>query len=293
MANNVLVVGSINVDVVIKVKNIPAPGETLHGDEPVFLQGGKGGNQAVSAAHNGADVFMISAVGSDQFGIDAIKSLNQYKVSTDAVQIKPGSTGTAYIYVDQNGENSIVVTAGANGQVDSQFVSQEIKKLGDSNSVVLAQMELPFPAVAQAATTASEIEARFILNLAPAANLDDTTLSICDPLVVNESEAEFLTGVKIQTAADAEKAVATLIQKTKSVIITLGAEGAVFSDGNKFGKLPSKKVQVVDTTGAGDAFCGALAAAFASKMSFESAVQAGLDAGANAVQHFGAQPPIN
>lgn len=291
MSNKVLVVGSINIDVVIRVKNIPAPGETLPGEDPVFLQGGKGGNQAVSAAHNGAQVSMISAVGSDQFGRDAINSLKQYGISTDAVEVKPGATGTAYIYVDESGENSIVVTAGANGKVEAQFVAHRIEKLENEKSIVLAQMELPQAVVKQAAISAEKIGARFILNLAPAIEIDNNLLKACDPIVVNETEAEFLTGEVVDNVDQAKALVEKLATKAKSAVITLGADGAVFSDGSTSRHFPSEKVEVIDTTGAGDAFVGALAAAFANEKTLEEAVKAGLRAGAKAVQHFGAQPP--
>lgn len=291
MLAKVLVVGSINIDVVVRVQNIPAPGETVHGDEPKFLPGGKGGNQAVSAAHNGASAVMISAVGTDDFGKDAIESLSGYGVNVEDVLIKSGSTGTAYIYVEESGENSIVVTAGANAKVDVGEVESQIKKHADENSVILAQMELPTEVVEQAARTAKEIGARFILNLAPAIKINEELLSACDPVVVNETEAEFLSGRSIKNAEEAKVAITEILKTVKSAVITLGAEGAVFSDGNFVQQIPSEKVSVVDTTGAGDAFVGALAAAFANQADLETAVKAGLKAGARAVQHFGAQPP--
>lgn len=288
---SVLIVGSINVDVVIRVNKIPAPGETVHGTDPLYLPGGKGGNQAVSVARHGADAIMIGAVGEDDFGKQAISSLAAYGVATGLVQTAPGSTGAAYIYVDALGQNSIVVAPGANAKVTADSVATEILSHAGKSQVVLCQMELPMPVVEQAAKSAQEIAARFILNLAPAIAITDQLLGACDPIVVNEFEAELLTGQQIQNVEDAALALAKLTKVAKSAIITLGAEGAAFSNGIDIEHLPTKKVSVVDTTGAGDAFVGALAAAFANDSSLREAVLAGLDAGAAAVQHFGAQPP--
>lgn len=288
---SVLVVGSINVDVVIKVKDIPAPGETVHGSDPIYLPGGKGGNQAVSVAHNGARSVMVSAVGDDDFGKDALVSLRAYGVNVDQVETISGTTGAAYIYVDARGENSIVVAPGANGKVKADTIEQRIRNNANADSVILCQMELPLPVVEMAAKTASEIGARFILNLAPAIEIGDELLSACDPIIVNESEAELLSGQSIKNLDDAKATISLLTKRAKSAVITLGPDGAVFSDGAQVQHLPSEKVSVVDTTGAGDAFVGALAAAFANGADFESAVRAGLKAGAAAVQHFGAQPP--
>lgn len=289
----VLVVGSINVDCTVRVSALPKRGETIHGAAPVFLPGGKGGNQAVSVAANGATSVIIGAVGLDDHGLNAMNSLHESGVHTDAVAQKSGPTGTAYIFVEDAGENLIVVTAGANELVSAQEVAEKIQEFGGDEPVVLAQLELPLPAVEQAAETAAELNGRFILNLAPAELITDSLIAKCDPIIVNETEAALLTGKAIANLDDAKQLVAEIAKKAKSAVITLGADGAVFAEKNAtIGiHLPSEKVAVVDTTGAGDAFVGALAAAFSRGENLANAVQAGLKAGAKAVQYFGAQPP--
>jgi ribokinase len=177
--------------------------------------------------------------------------------------------------------------------VTAQEVADKVQEFGGEEPIVLAQLELPLPAVEQAATSAQAMNGRFILNLAPAEIISKELLAKCDPIIVNESEAELLTGKKISSIQDAKQLAAQLAQQAKSAVITLGADGAVFaSRGAELAThLPSEKVAVVDTTGAGDAFVGALAAAFSRGETLDAAVQAGLKAGAKAVQHFGAQPP--
>lgn len=291
MSAKVLVVGSINVDLTIKVAHLPAPGETIHGSEPQFLPGGKGGNQAVSVAANGAEVSIIGAVGEDDHGTVALASLKQQNVDTQGVDVKNSATGTAFIFIEDGGENLIVVTAGANALVTPQDVETKIKKLGGESPVVLCQLELPIESVEQAAKVTAELDGRFILNLAPAAKISDYLLGQCNPLIVNETEAMFITGERIASIDDALNAVKKLADFTKSAVITLGADGAVWSDGEAAQHKPSEKVNVVDTTGAGDAFVGALAASFSQGQDLGQAVAAGLKAGAKTVQHFGAQPP--
>ena len=289
----VLVVGSINVDCTVKVSTLPTGGETIHGSEPQFLPGGKGGNQAVSVANNGTTAFLISAVGTDTHGKNAIKSLESYGVNTQGVATKETSTGTAFIFVENSGENLIVVTAGANGLVTPAEVQKQIHELGGDQPVVLCQLELPIESVKAAAKTAQELGGRFILNLAPAEKIEQSLVAMCDPIVVNETEAMLLTGKNISSIDDAKALVVEIAKQAKSAVITLGADGAVFAEQSSAEAThsPSEKVSVVDTTGAGDAFVGALAAAFSRGEVLATAVADGLIAGAKAVQHFGAQPP--
>ncbi|MFM1984205.1 MAG: hypothetical protein RL723_640 [Actinomycetota bacterium] len=291
----VLVVGSINVDCTVRVNELPKRGETIHGAEPLFLPGGKGGNQAISVVGNGAEAIMIGAVGLDDHGLNAMHSLKEAGVETQAISQKSGATGTAYIFVEDAGENLIVVTSGANGAVSAQEVEEKISQFGGDNPVILAQLELPLAAVNQAAISAEKMGGRFILNLAPAEKIGSELLAKCDPIIVNENEAEVLTGKTISSINDAKALVVELAALAKSAVITLGADGAVFAVGKaaEATHLPSQKVVVVDTTGAGDAFVGALAAAFSKGQDLSNAVSAGLKAGAKAVQHFGAQAPKN
>lgn len=293
MSSKVVVVGSINIDCVVKVNELPTAGETIHGGEPHFLPGGKGGNQAVSVARYNSEAIMVGAVGTDQHGEFSIQSLKEFGVNTDGVEVVNGSTGTAFIFVEDAGENLIVVTAGANAVVTPREVETKIKSLGGAKPVVLCQMELPLESVEQAATTALELDGRFILNLAPAEIISNQLIAKCDPIVVNETEAVLLTNGVITNVDDAKLLVEELAKIAKSAVITLGADGAVYSEGGEAVHLPSESVRVVDTTGAGDAFVGALAASLSHGEKLGDAVKVGLKAGAAAVQHFGAQPRKN
>lgn len=291
MASNVLIVGSINVDCTVLVEQIVRPGQTIRGSEPKYLPGGKGGNQAVSVSANGGKAFMIGGVGTDDHGSLMLDSLASYGVDTKGVKTYPGSTGTAYIFVERSGENSIVVTAGANGKVSPQDVEQSIRELSGTNPVILCQLELPMDAVEKSAELATELQGKFVLNLAPAENISASVLAQCDPIILNESEASFLIGEEISSVEQAKLAVSKISKSAKSCVITLGEKGAVFSDGEQISHLPGESVEVVDTTGAGDAFVGALVSALAAGKDLATAVSAGVRAGTKAVGHLGAQPP--
>lgn len=294
---SVLVVGSINVDCTVNVRHLPNPGETIHGTDAVYLPGGKGGNQAVSVAAAGTKAVMISAVGTDSHGIAALQSLKSYGVDTAGVLEKPGPTGTAFIFVEASGENLIVVTPGANSLVstsDAESLIREFSK--DAAPIVLAQLELPIQTVEQASRITESLEGRFILNLAPAVAISAQMLSVCDPIVLNEPEAAFLLGREITSSAEALHAAQELLKRAKSVVITLGSKGAVYAQIDESGRTESKhfetkKVKAVDTTGAGDAFVGAMTAALARGSSLGEAVESGILAGTAAVLHVGAQPP--
>lgn len=294
---SVLVVGSINVDCTVNVRQLPKPGETIHGTDAVYLPGGKGGNQAVSVAAAGTKVVMIGAVGTDSHGIAARESLSGYGVDTAGVLKKPGATGTAFIFVEASGENLIVVTPGANSLVspsDADTLIREFTK--DAPPIVLAQLELPIQTVEQAARITESLHGRFILNLAPAVAISSEMLAVCDPIVLNEPEAAFLLGREITSSTEALQAAQELANRSKSVVITLGSQGAVYAQIDKSGGTESKhfgtkKVQAVDTTGAGDAFVGAMTAALAKGSELGEAVELGILAGTAAVLHVGAQPP--
>ena len=267
----VVVLGSLNVDLVASVERHPGPGETVLADG--LLQrfaGGKGGNQAVAAAAAGARVAMVGAVGADEAGRAYLERLASRGIDVAGLRTVDGTpTGQAWITVDEEGENSIVVIAGANAQV----VAGELPGLGPGD-VLLVQLEIPVRTVAAAVRTAHERGARVVLNAAPYAALPHDVAGLADPLVVNEHEALQL--------ADSDAA-------PTSVLVTFGAAGCSW-DGKRFDGIPVDDADVVDTTGAGDAFCGALAAALAAGADRETAVRAASEAGARAVQHRGAQP---
>ncbi len=297
LQREVLVVGSINVDCTVNVKTLPKAGETIHGTDAVYLPGGKGGNQAVAVAQANSKVNFISAVGNDAYAEQALGSLKAFGVDTEGVLRKPVPTGTAFIFVEESGENLIVVTPGANSLVTPEDVKTQMQKLVPGpNPIVLAQLELPIESVLEAAAITDSKGGRFVLNLAPAVKIPREMLAVCDPIVVNESEAAFLLGKEISNIQEALSSVIELSKLAKSAVITLGADGAVFSEGSgesqgKSEHLSAKKVTPVDTTGAGDAFLGALTVALSKNASLKEAVAAGLLAGTEAVLYFGAQPP--
>lgn len=271
----VLVLGSLNVDLTTRVARHPSPGETVSGSGLSRRAGGKGANQAVAAAAAGARVAMAGAVGADEAGTAYRERLRTKGIDVDAVTITADQpTGHALIVVDQAGENTIVVVPGANATLTG--VPAAVDTLGPGD-VLLAVLEVPLDVVADAARAAHARGARVVLNLAPYADLPADVIALADPVVVNEHEARQLAAAGLDAG---------------SLVITAGAAGA------RWGELqvPGHRVDVVDTTGAGDAFCGALAAALAGRgdetrgAGRQRALAAGVAAGARAVGHHGAQP---
>ena len=248
MEPEVVVVGSANVDLVLPVQRIPRPGETVLAGVMTRGPGGKGANQAVAAARAGARTAMVAALGDDDGGALLRDALGSSGVDLSLVSATDTPTGTAIITVDDSGENSIVVAPGANGELS---LSAAATAVVGAAKIVLAQLEIPFPTV-QAAAAASSY---FILNAAPAAELPDELLADVDLLVVNETEAEAIAG------ADRS----ALLKKVPAAVVTLGAAGAVIlTRGDDEIEVAGVPVGVVDTTAAGDTFCGVLAATLAS-----------------------------
>lgn len=268
----VVVVGSLNVDLVTRVERHPKPGETVLGSGLERLAGGKGANQAVAASAAGAAVTMVGCVGSDDAGSAYVTRLSALGIDVSGVRSQPGSvTGHALITVDEAGENTIVVVAGANAAVTVEDLAI-LESLG-RHDVVLLQLEIPPLVVAAAARRASTRGARVVLNLSPFAALPPDVVALGDPLVVNEHEALML--------ADSEAVPASLV-------VTFGAAGAAW-DGDQLTGPVVETSEVLDTTGAGDAFCGALSAALVAGAGRREAIESALVAGADAVRHLGAQ----
>jgi ribokinase len=289
-SGSVVVVGSINEDVELFVRRAPRPGETLTAERTARRAGGKGANQAVAAVRAGAQVRMIGRVGDDAAGERMIKDLRREGVDTDAVIAVPGvPTGAAYITVTADGENTIVLDPGANARLSADDLVDHREAL-DAAAVMLAQLEVPVDTVAAAVRQARDAGGRPVLTLAPAREVPDELLAGLDPLLVNEHEAGFLLGVA-DVAHDAAGSARRLLGRgPRSVVITLGAEGAVVADSDGVQRVPARAVgEVVDTTGAGDAFAGALACALAHNASLADAVHAGMTAGAQAVGRPGAR----
>ena len=286
----VVVVGSINADQVTTVARHPLPGETLIGTSMVVLPGGKGANQAVAAAQLGARVAMVGAIGLDSLAASATVILESANVDLSNVRTVAGPTGLAVITVSADGENTIVVIPGANATVDADVVGQSADLIAGA-AVVVLQGEIPAAGIAAAARLA---RGRVVLNLAPVIELDPATIAAADPLIVNEHEAALLlaqlTPGATPPASDAE-AVARLREwGVTSVVLTRGALGAIVSDAEGTDAVPSPVVVAVDSSGAGDAFVGALSARLAAGDSLRDAARLAVRVGAFAVQSRGTQP---
>jgi ribokinase len=286
-AGSILVVGSVNADLVVTVGRRPGAGETVLGSDLATFPGGKGANQAVAAARLGARVALAGRVGTDSFARFLREGLDREGVDTRHLQAVPGPSGVALITVDPAGDNSIIVSPGANARLDAAGVAAALREPGGP-AVISAQLEVPVEAVAAAAALAASAGARFILNLSPPRHVPAGLLAAADPLVVNEHEAAFLLGGDEQRPPQ-RQARSLLALGAKSVVITLGAAGAYAADASGGTLAPSPAVTVVDTTGAGDAFTGALAWRLSEGDALAAAVAFAARVGAAAVTGRGAQ----
>ncbi len=288
--HDVLVVGSLNADLVVRAPRFPQPGETISGEDLQVIPGGKGANQAVAAARLGANVSMLGRVGRDNFGDFLLDNLKTNKVDTHLIRRDDASTGTATIIVDGNGQNSIVLSAGANGQVSIADV--EHASFPDF-SLLLLQLEIPTPTVYRAAQRAHENRLRVILNPAPAKPLPDELIALADFLIPNETELSLLTSMEVKDIPSAELAARVLLGRGATlVIVTMGSKGALVVDAGKSTHVDTFKVNVIDTTAAGDAFIGGFANALLENNSLEESVRYGCACGALATTKFGAQPSL-
>lgn len=290
----VVVVGSINMDLVARVRRLPRPGQTVQGQAFHEIPGGKGANQAVAAARLGARCAMVGRVGDDGFGARLRKGLASNGVDVGRVTQTDGCpSGAAMICVEATGENAIVVAAGANGRLSSGDVEAAEGMIAEADAV-LVQLEVPVEAVEAAAATASRHGVQTVLDPAPAPEAMPDGLLGVDVMCPNQSEAEAITGLAVRTAADAERAAGWLRERgVARPIITLGSDGAVAMDRDgACRRVPARCVEAVDSTAAGDAFAGALAVAIGEGRAMADAVRFACAAGTLAASAFGAQPAM-
>jgi ribokinase len=294
MQANVVIVGSLNMDLVVRAARLPRGGETLAGQSFVTVPGGKGANQAVAAARLGARVAMVGCVGDDAYGVQLREALLAEGIDCAAVETQASqSSGVAMIVVDDQSQNAIVIVAGANGQVSPASI-ERVDALLAQAQVVICQLEIPLATVGEVLKRARALGKTVILNPAPvSAPLPADWYPCIDYLIPNESEASILTGRPVDSVASAQLAASALLAAgVGKVIITLGGEGAWFADAGHSRHFPAARVQAVDTTAAGDTFVGGFAAALAQGRGETAAIEFGQRAAALSVTRAGAQPSI-
>ena len=288
-----VVLGSINADHILNIEHFPHPGETVIGKQYKVAFGGKGANQAVAAGRSGAEIAFIACVGADDIGERV-----RWQLASDRIDIQPieaitgSTTGVALIFVNAEGENVIGIDAGANAAVTPDYLARYQQKVIDADALLM-QLESPLESVLAAAKIAHDNNTRVALNPAPARELPDELLSLVDIITPNETEAEKLTGIHIESDEDAAKAAQALHDKgIATVIVTLGSRGVWASEQGKGQRVPGFKVQAVDTIAAGDTFNGALMTALLEGNPLAQAIRFAHAAAAIAVTRKGAQPSV-
>lgn len=289
----IVVIGSANTDLVVKTDRMPSPGETVLGGRFMMAGGGKGANQAVAASRLGGEVTFVARVGRDLFGEQALAGYRAERMDVRHVTCdEDAPSGVALICVDRAAENSIVVAPGANERLSPQDVDRAEPEIAAADFVVL-QLEIPLPAVVHAAEVAERHGVPVILNPAPAAAIPDELLRRCYLLTPNRSECAMLTGMPVTDAADVERAADALLARgVRHVVVTLGGEGSLVKGPDYCEWVEARRVEAVDTTGAGDTFNGALAVALSEGRSLREAVRFATAASSIAVTRMGAQSSV-
>jgi len=280
----ILVFGSINADLFVNVNNLPQPGETVLCPTYTFRPGGKGANQAAIAARLGAEVKFIGAVGNDVFGKPVLAALGKAGVGIDDVKVVGETTGTAFVLVEESGENQIVVASGANLETVSHQVKDE--DLTDETVLVL-QMEVPIKQIEQVIFRASEIGSKIILNYAPAARIERAALELCDVLILNKLEADALSGEEKKPEDHVKEFAETY---NCECVVTLGKNGSVLANSSGLYSIAALQITPVDTVGAGDVFVGAFAVSLLNGSDSLKALHRATIAGGLACTVEGAQP---
>lgn len=292
-SKKIVVVGSCNTDMVVKSDRLPVPGETVLGGAFMMNPGGKGANQAVAIARMGGNVTFISKTGNDLFGRQSVEMYGDENIVTDYIfsdQHLP--SGVALIMVDRNGENCIVVASGANGSLSPKDI-EKARNVIENADILLMQLEVPMDTVEYAAKLAHEKGIKVVLNPAPAAFLSNELLKCLYAVIPNKTEAEMLSGIKVSDLETAKQAADIIAAKgVDKVVITLGSKGALIKDGDVYSFIPADKVEAVDTTAAGDTFCGAFCVGISEGLSIEDAVKMATKAAGITVTREGAQAAI-
>jgi ribokinase len=292
MKPKIVVVGSSNTDMILKLDRIPRPGETILGGEFVMAPGGKGANQAVAAAEAGGSVTLIARVGEDMFGQQALAGFTEHGINVDYLKFDQAPSGIALIFVAKNGQNSIGVGSGANANLSPADVHSS-KPAFASADVVVMQLETPLDTIEAAVEQATAIGALVILNPAPAQKLPPKVLKKISVLTPNETETELLTGISVNDDESCQRAAQVLLEQgVKTVVITLGSRGAFVATSDSNELIAGFEVKPIDTTAAGDTFNGALAVALGEGISLREAVRFANAAAAISVTRIGAQPSV-
>lgn len=290
--SRIVVVGSLNMDLVISTPRMPEMGETILGNGFMTVPGGKGANQAVAAARLGGSVTMIGCAGDDLFGGNLIENLKSNGIDTANIKRLQGiPTGIAVILIE-NCNNYIIVDPGANARLEPADI-KEFEELIKCSDMVMAQLEIPLDTVKFTLGLAKKHNVKTLLNPAPAVRLNDDFMDMVDILTPNETECEIITGIRIRTIDDAKSAVKYLLAKgIKTVVITLGGNGVVYNSGSELIHKPVRKVKVIDTTAAGDSFSGALAVALSNGEDINSSIDFANAVGSLTVTKKGAQSSL-
>jgi ribokinase len=288
--SKIIVIGSSNTDMVVKTNKFPVPGETILGGEFFMFSGGKGANQAVAAARMGCEVTFVCKTGNDIFGKRSIEEFKKEGIVTNYIDTDlEKASGTALILVDANGENEIVVASGANERLSESNIEAANHAIANTD-VVLLQLEIPVASVLYAAKKAFEFGKKVILNPAPAQKLPKELFGYLYLITPNETEAEILTGIKVEDSNSAAKAAEKLIEfGVQNAIITMGAEGAYFKNHTLEMLVKGLKVSAVDTTAAGDVFNGVLAVGITLGKDWEESISTACKAASISVTRMGAQ----